>query len=166
MKQRRVLHHVDGKRDHRAGPRLRLAAHQAHRHREAVVDIHLVDDGEIEIVLDHRLRDVARQLRMADQLGHRARAPALVGDREFGRGADRKGRDDIEAEGVGVIVVDQENDVRLLVLHPLLGEFVTAEDLLPVGLAGLAEVERRAHGRNMRGINARGNMGHHFFSPV
>src|SRR5450756_2821205 len=80
---RRVLHDVDGKRDHRAWPGLRLAAHQAHRHREAVVDVHLVDDGEIEIVLDHRLGDVAGELGMADHLGHRARAPALVGHREF-----------------------------------------------------------------------------------
>src|SRR5476649_1482759 len=36
--------------------------------------------------LDHRLRDVARQLWVADYLGHRARAPAFVGDSEFGRG--------------------------------------------------------------------------------
>src|SRR4051794_25902258 len=42
---RGVLHDVDGKRDYRAWPRLWLAAHQAQRHSEAMVDIHLVDDG-------------------------------------------------------------------------------------------------------------------------
>ncbi len=151
----RILHDVDGEWNHRAWPGLRLAAHQAHRHRQAVVDLHPVDDGEIEIILDHGLRDMRRELRMADHLGHRTRAPALVGYRKLGRGADRKGRDDIEAEGVGVIVVDEENHVRLVILQPLLGEVVALEDRLPIRLGGLAEVERGADGRNVRGVDAR-----------
>ena len=46
----RVLHDVDGERDHLARPRLGCAAHQRQRHREAVVDVHLVDDGQVEVL--------------------------------------------------------------------------------------------------------------------
>ena len=60
--RRRELHHVDRERDHRARPFLRRAEQQVHRHGEAVVDLHLVADGEIELVEDHRLRDVRGEL--------------------------------------------------------------------------------------------------------
>jgi hypothetical protein len=39
-----------------------------------VVHVHLVDDGEVEVVLDDAVRDVAGQLGVA--LHHGARAPA------------------------------------------------------------------------------------------
>ena len=54
------------------------AAHQRQRHGQAVVHVHLVDDGQVEILLDHRLRNVRGQFGVADD-GHRARAPAFVG---------------------------------------------------------------------------------------
>src|SRR3954447_25449367 len=163
---RRVLHDIDRKRDHRTWPRLRLTAHQAQRHRQAMVDIHLVDDGEIEVVLDHRLRNMSGKFRMADYFRHRARAPTFVGRHEFRRGADRKRRDYVEAECVGMIIVDQKNDVRLVILQPLLGIFVALEDPLPIWLARLAEVERRADRGDVRGVDAVGNAGHYFFSSV
>src|SRR6185436_11842081 len=57
-----VMHDVDGERNHATGPGRRLAAHQAERHRQAVVDVHLVDDGQVEVVLDHAVRDVRGEL--------------------------------------------------------------------------------------------------------
>ena len=60
-------------------------------------------------------------------LGHRARAPAFVGGLELGGGADREGRDHLQAERGGVVVVDEEDDVGLVVLHPLLRELVALE---------------------------------------
>ena len=60
-RRRRVLHDVHRERNHAARPRLRLPEHQRQRHGQAVVDVHPVDDGEIEVVLDHRLRDVRRR---------------------------------------------------------------------------------------------------------
>src|SRR5204863_511133 len=54
---RRVLHHVDGERDNWAGPCLGRAEHEIERHREAVIDFHLVDDGEIEPVENRGCRD-------------------------------------------------------------------------------------------------------------
>src|SRR6185369_12313051 len=141
---RRVLHDVHRKRDHWTRPRLWLAAHQAQWHGQAMVDIHLVNDGKIEVVLDHRLRDVRGELRMADHFRDWTRTPTLVGGREFGRRADRESWDYIEAECVGVVVIDQENGVRLLILQPLLGELVSLEDRLPIRLGALSQVERGA----------------------
>src|SRR5665213_3578318 len=138
-RRRRVLHDIDGERDHRARPRLRLAAHQAERDGEAVMDVHLVDDGQVEIVLDHRLGDMRCQFRMADHVRHRARPPALVSRDEFRRSTDRKGRDDIEAESVGMIIVDEKDHIRLLILEPLFGDLVTLENRPPIRLGGLAE---------------------------
>jgi hypothetical protein len=137
LKQRRpdgsVLHDVDRERNHRARPGLRRTAQQVQRHGQAVVDVHLVDDRQVEVVLDHRLRDVRGELRMADHLGHRPRAPALVGRLVACRGADREGRDHVEAERRRVVVVDQEDHVGPVRLHPLLRELVALEERLPVG---------------------------------
>src|SRR5215475_1887423 len=131
-----------------------------------MVEVHLVDDGEIEIVLDHRLRDMSSELGMPDHLRYRARSPALVGRLEFGGRSDREGRDEIQAEGGGVIVEHQKDHVGLLFLLPLLGEVIALEHRLPIGLGGLAEVERSANRGHMRGVNAGGDTGHYFFSPV
>ena len=92
--------------------------------------------------------------------GHRARAPAFVGRRELGRRADGEGRDHLQAEGRGVVVVDEEDHVGPVLLHPLLGELVAPEHRLPVRLAGLAVVDRRADGRHVRGVDGGGDAGH------
>ena len=52
-RRRRVLHDVDRERNHLARPRLRLPEHQRQRHGEAVIDVHAIDDREIEVGLDH-----------------------------------------------------------------------------------------------------------------
>src|SRR5690348_10523820 len=163
---RRVLHDVDREWDHRTRPCLWLAAHQAQRHGQAMIDVHLVDDGKIEIVLNYRLRDVSGELRMADDFRHRAGTPTFIRRGEFRRGADRKGRNDVEAERVGMIVIDQKNDVRLVIPQPLLGIFVALEHRLPIWLGSLAEVERRADRGYMRGVDAASDAGHYFFSSV
>jgi hypothetical protein len=106
------------------------------------------------------------ELGMTDHLRHRARTPALVGRLELGGRADRKGRNEIEAEGGGVIVEHQEDHIGLLLLLPLFGEVVALEHWLPIGFGGLAEVERSADRWHVRGINAGGDAGHYFFSPV
>src|SRR5665647_728013 len=71
-----VLHHVHGQRDHPARPRLDVAEQQRQGHGQAVVDDHLVDEREVEVVHDHRLRDVGRQLGEALHVGDRAGAVA------------------------------------------------------------------------------------------
>ena len=69
---RRVLDDVDGERDHLARPRLGLPEGDRQRHRETVVDLHLVDEREVELVEDQRLGEVPGQLGVADR--PRARA--------------------------------------------------------------------------------------------
>ncbi len=164
-RRHRVLHHVHRERDHRTGPGLRLAAHQRQWHRQAVVHIHLVDDGEVEVLLDHRLGDVGRQFGMADHPGHGPGSPAFVRRIEGRRRADGEGRDHVEAERGGVVVVDQEDHVRTVVLHPLLRKFIALEHPLPIGFPALAAVERSADGRDMGGVDAGGDAGHYLFSP-
>ena len=128
----RVLHDIDRERNDRTRPRVGLAAHQRQRHRQAMIDIHSVDDGEIEIVLDHRLRDVRRQLRMPFHDRHRPRPPAFIGGCELRRAADGEGRNEIEAESRRVIVVDQEDDVGRVLRDPRFRRLVAGEQRLPV----------------------------------
>ncbi len=90
---------------------LGLAEDHAQRHGAAVVDVHLVHDGHVEVVEDQALGDVPGEIRVADHVGHRARAPALVGRLEASRAADRERRDDVHVERAGVVVVDQDDHV-------------------------------------------------------
>jgi hypothetical protein len=122
----RVLHHVDRKRNHRAGPgAFGRAEHQVQRHGQAMVHVHLVDDGEVEVLLDDRLRDVRGQFRVAHDLGHRARPqPSSAGSNSAAVPMAKVGiRSRLKAGGV--VVVDQEDHVGQVLLHPLLGRLVT-----------------------------------------
>src|SRR5262249_21305393 len=76
--------------------------------------------------------------------------PAFVGGRKFRRAAERESRDHLHREGGGMIVVDHDGDVRLGPRHPLLGFLESREYAFPVGLLGLAVVERRADGGHVR----------------
>ena len=166
-----VLHHIDGERDHRARPgvfhRVQLAAHQRQGHREAVVHVHLVHDGQVKVLLNDRLRDVRGQLRMTLDLGHWAWSPAFVGRRVLGRSANRKGRDHVQAESCCVVIEHQEDHVRLVILHPLLGEVIACKQRLPVIFLCLAQVHGCANGGHMRGENGCGDFGHAYaFFPA
>ena len=77
-----------------------------------MVHVHPVDDREVEIVLDHRLRDMCGKLRMTMDDRHRSGAPAFVGRLELGRAADRERGNHVQAEGRRMIVVDEKDDVR------------------------------------------------------
>src|SRR5579863_5306264 len=127
-----MLHYVDREGNDPARPFLDLAEYATERYGETMIDVDLVDHGEVEIPLDHLGGDMRGKLRIADHLGHRARAIALVGGIEFRPGHDREGRDHRQAEGGGVIVVDGEDHVGLVYFHPLLVEVVSGEDRLPV----------------------------------
>ena len=61
----RIGDDVDRERNDLARPFLRLAEHQRQRHGQAVIDVHLVDDGHVEIVEDQALRDVPGEIGMA-----------------------------------------------------------------------------------------------------
>src|SRR5581483_8913395 len=159
----RVHHDVDGERDDPERPLLvgvELAAEEIERHREPVIDLHLVDDGEIELVEDDRLRDVRGEFGMALDHRHRARAPALVGGREFGRTAERERRDQVDRKRRGVVVIAHDRDVGFQLPQPLLRLHETREHPLPIGLLGLVVVERRADGGHVRRADAGDDLGH------
>src|SRR5215470_10248955 len=82
---------------------------------------------------------------------HRTRAPAFIGGRKFRRAAECEGRHDIHRERRGVVVIDEEDDIRLRLCHPLLGFLETREHAFPVRFLSLFVVDRCADRRHMRG---------------
>ena len=159
-RRHRVGHHVHGQRHHLARPLVGRAEHHRQRHGQAVIDIHLVDDGHVEFVENQALRDVPGQVRVALHVRHGARTPALVGALVAFAAADREGRDDVGIEGGGVVVVDQDHHVGLLRFLPLLRPVIAGEDRAEVIVAGLALIDRHAQQRDMAGADASGNAGH------
>src|SRR5271166_5906869 len=155
-----VLHDIDGEGDDLARPRVDLAEYATQWHREAVVDVDLVDHGQVEILLNHLGGDVRGKLRMADDLRYRARPIAFVRRVEFRARHDRESGDHLETEGGGVIVVDEEDHVGRMGLLPLLGEVVSSEHRFPVKLLRLSEIEGRADGGNVRGIEGGSEASH------
>ena len=65
--------------------------------------------------------------------------------------ADGEGRDHLQAERRGMVVVDEKHDVGHCARDPLLGKLVALEHRRPVGLGGLAQVDRGADRRDVRG---------------
>ena len=166
----RVLHHIDRKRNHRARPsvldRVQLAAHQRQRHREAMVHVHLVDDGQVKVLLNDRLRNVRSQLGVTFNHRHRAWAPAFVGRLVLGSGADGKGGNQVRAESRGMVVEHQKNHVWFVVLHPLSREVIAREHGFPIVFLCLAQIHGRANGGHMRGVDGGGDFGHVLLSRI
>ena len=162
-RRRRIHHHVDRKRDHRTRPvriLVDLAEQQIHRHGHAVIDLHLVADGEIEFVENDRLRNVRGQRRITLHHRNRTRTPAFVGGWKFRSAAERKGRDHLNRKRRRVVVVDDDRDIRLALAHPFLGFLETREHPLPVRLLGSAVVDCCADGRHMRRSDTCDDSGH------
>ncbi len=157
----RIVDDVDREGDHRARPGRWLAAHQRQRHGQPVIDRQPVDDREVEVLLDHRVGDVGRQLGVTDHVGHRAWPPSFVGDRVVGRRADGERRDDVEAERGGVVVVHEDDHVGRVGGEPILGALVPVEERAPVRLVRLVQVDRRADRRDVRRVHARADPGAH-----
>ena len=158
--RRRVLHDVHRQRDDPHRPRCWLAEHQGQRHREPVVHVQLVHDGDVELVHDQGLGDVPGQLGMPLHDRDRAGSESLVGRREAVRAAQREGRDHLHGERGRVVVVDQEDHVRALLADPLAGPFVAVEQRLPVVLPGVAAVDGRADCGHVAGGDAGRDAGH------
>ena len=80
--------------------------------------------------------------------------------------AERESRHDIEHERAGVIVVAQDDHVRILALLEILDPVVGVEDGLPVFVPVAALVERRADGRDVAGRDPRGDPRHQFLPRI
>src|SRR6185437_14775748 len=97
--------------------------------------------------------------------GHRLGWPH-IGDRKAFGAAQGEGRDHLQRKRRGMVVIDQEHDIRLQLRQPLLREFVAGKDLLPIGLAALAIVERRADRWHMRGGDTCEKLSHGSSTPI
>src|SRR5262245_20381413 len=101
---------------------------------------------------------------MAFDDGHGPRTPSLVRRLELVGAADRERRNHVEAERGGVIVVDQEHDVRRVLCHPATRSVKALEQRHPIRLRGLAQVHRRADRRHVRACDACGDLRHYLVS--
>ena len=161
-----IQHHVHGHRNDLHWPGFGLAEHDRQRHGETVVHVHLVDDGEVEVLLDDRVCNMRSEGGMAFHYGHRTRTPAFIGRLEAGGATNGKRGNDVEAESGGVVVVDQNDHVRLLLGYPFLALGIAGEDLLPVRFVRLAVVQCCTDGGHMAGGDGSSDTGHYFFSPT
>ncbi len=146
-----VLDDVHVERDDPARPFGDVAEHQRQRHGQTVIDRHLVDQGEVEVVSDQRVSDVRREFGVALDTWDGTRPVPFVRRRVRRPGAEHEGRDERQVERCRMVVVDQEDDIGHVVPLILLGELVALEDRPPIGLLGLVVVHRRTDGRNVRG---------------
>jgi hypothetical protein len=159
-RRRRIGDDIDRDRHDLDRPRIDLPEHQRHRHGQPVIDRHRVDDRHVEFVEDAALRDVPGEIGVPLHFRHRARPPALVGDREAVGAADREGRDEGHVERRGVVVIDQDHDIGFGVALIGARKLVAGEDRLPIGLVRLPVVHRRADRGDVARRDACGDAGH------
>ena len=103
---------------------------------------------------------------MAFDLGHFAPAPAFVGRLVASARSDREGRDDLQVEGRGVVVIDQDDDIGLLHLLPGPGPFIAREDRAEIIVLVLALVRCHAEQGDMARRQAGGDAGHQRLSLI
>src|SRR5690606_24643398 len=156
----RELQHADLERNDLARPiRLVRPQHGQRRHR-TVVEAAVLEVRKIELVRRQALRDVPRERRMALDRRQRAGTAALVRYRIQIADAEREMRVVIEEERGDVIVVDEKEHVRALLLQPLLNGTVALENGLPDRIHLLVRVQREPDGRCMRRRDAAENLRH------
>ena len=126
----------------------------------AVVDVELVEDGHVELVEDQRLGQVPGQFGVSGHRGYRARPESLVGGRVGLGAADGEGRDQVQGELGGVVVVDQDHHIGPLASDPVPGPGEPVEQRFPVVGGGLVVVDRGADGRHVAGRDTGGDAGH------
>ena len=102
-----------------------------------MINLHLVDDGQVELIENNGLGDVGGERGMAFDDRHGTPPPALICWREFLGAAQRKRRNEVHRERGCVVVIDDDCDVGLCARHPFLGLFKAREDPFPVGFLGL-----------------------------
>ena len=117
------------------GPCLRLAADERQRDGEAVVDVHLIHDRQVELIIHKRFRDVPRKWRMALHDRDMPGPISLVSGIELLGATDRKSRRIFEREAICMIIVDDNHDVGFHLGEPFSGGLVALENRLPVGLS-------------------------------
>ena len=124
-----------------------------------MVEVLALEIGKVELVGDHRLRDMLGELRIAHDRRDVARPAAFVGRAELLAHAQREVRIMLEERG-HVIVVDIDQHVRLLLAEPLLHRLVAFEDRLPHRILELARVFRERDGGGVRSGDAADDRGH------
>jgi hypothetical protein len=105
-----------------------------------MIDIHLVRDGDVELIENQRLGYVPAEIGSAFHNRDRTPAPAFIRRLELRGASQCEGRNQIEAEGGLMIVVDKDYDVGRVARHPFPGGFESVEQGLSVGFPCLAKI--------------------------
>ena len=104
-----------------------------------MIEVAALEVGEVELVGDHRLRDVLGEAGVAPDRRDVARPAALVRRAELFADAEREMRIVLEERG-HVVVVDIDQHVGLLVAEPLLDRLIAFENRLPHRVIELVRV--------------------------
>ena len=80
------------------------------------------------------------------------------------RRADGEGRDQLQRKRRGVVIIDQDDHIRLFRLLPVAGELEAVKQGLPVGILILVRIHGPADGGNMRGGQSGSDAGHGYLS--
>src|SRR5688572_21269907 len=91
---------------------------------------------------------------------HLARTPAFIGWLKFVGGADRKSRNGFERNVTAMVVVDDDDNIGFVFLHPFTSGRVAIKQGLPVSILGEALVHGGANGGNVGTTYACGNFCH------
>src|SRR5205823_3064210 len=119
--------HADLQRDDRAGPSLLMRPQHRQRREAAVIEWLCLEVREIELVGGERRGDMAGEPWVALDRRQLARPAALIGHRVLLPHSEREVRVMVEEERGDVVVVDEEQDLRPLLLQPLLHRLVARE---------------------------------------
>jgi hypothetical protein len=131
-----------------------------------VVDGHLLATADVELVGDEGVDEVPRQLRVALERRQGRDAPALVLVAVLERGTDGECRHLVEEEVEPVVVVDDDCDVRLVLLQPLAHRRIAVEERLPVGVVEQLAGDGVADRGDVGGSDAAYDPGHVVILPA
>lgn len=109
----------------------------------------VLEERHVELVGDEAGPDMVRKAGMTLHRRQRAPPAAFIGDFVFVVDTKREGRIMIEEKRGDVVVIGDENNVRLFLGHPIVDRLVGVEDRLPDGVGCLFAVVREADDRRM-----------------
>ena len=126
-----------------------------------MIDGHRVAKRHIELIEYERFVEMPGQLGVTIHYGYLTPTATFVRRLKLIGDAEQESGHQVDGKRTGMVVVNNQHDIRLGLRHPLSSSFVAAKQRFPIGLTGLAMVDGRTNGGNMRRRDAADNFNHH-----